>query len=218
MRRIKRSRHKKAIKPINSKKDFNQAIKNNWRYIILFIIFSVGLALGAYIARKGSLGTIFKVDSLFENYAGARINQTVLESLLNAFLPSTIMLIVVYLCGLSAPGGILIFLMPGFRGLGLGLMAGYMYGAYALKGMIYCVATVFPQTAINIIILIVGCVEGLRMSVSVASVFRRSSGQPRLRESMKLYTTRFITLIALTGLASLLETLLITLFAGMLEF
>lgn len=126
------------------------------------------------------------------------------------------LLLILFICGLSACGVPITILIPIFYGLGLGLTQAF-WGAQGGHGLLLSAVFIWPHSLIEMIVLIMGCCESLRMSLLIASQLLPSGSIGGLWKDFKLYITRFLLFVALSFVAGIVDVGLRMLFLPMLQ-
>lgn len=114
-----------------------------------------------------------------------------------ASLASSFWLIVLcFLCGLSVWGFFVAPLIPFVKGIGLGLVTGYLYAVHGWSGFLACLLTVFPGALIFFFALLFAVNHSVHFS---RSLFKKlSSGQPvSFSEQVKKYVFSYCKLFIL---------------------
>ncbi|NMP38161.1 MAG: hypothetical protein GX051_08630 [Clostridiales bacterium] len=206
-----------GIRISNTAKGFLKGAADNWKLLVLASLFIAGMVFGAAAAKTSGSELIQKLTLTFINYTKLRITQGMFANFCNSFISVIVYLIAVFISGLCAVGLPFIGAVPLFRGLGLGLMCGYLYRAYELTGIGYCLLTIYPGAVLSVAALIYACNEGAIMSVDAFSSI--SGKKERTAEStIKLYCTRFAVLFAVTILSAAVDALFTKAFSGFFTF
>lgn len=127
------------------------------------------------------------------------------------------LLVLLWIAGLSACGAPLIVCVPVFWGLGLGL-----YQACCLQdgpgGWLRMALMLLPAAVLELVALLMACSEALRMTLLVAvQLLPRSARCGGLWPDFRLYSLRFLLLLALLLGAGALDVLLRLVCGGMLS-
>ena len=161
------------IKISNGVKGFLKSAADNWKLLILASLFIAGMVFGAAAAKTSNGELIHKLTETFINYTQLRITQGIFANFCNSLISVFVYLIIVYVSGLCAVGIPFISAVPFFRGLGLGMICGYLYKTYELTGIGYCLLTIYPGAVLSVAALIYACNEGALMSVDTLSAIER---------------------------------------------
>lgn len=192
------------------------------RYGILLafgMLLLTGLALGAVCACIADGKTLDSLDFLFTTNLDARLSQSAVGTFCACFASDFIFLLCVYLLGLAAWGIPFLFLLICFKGFGTGLTAGYLCISHSLSGAGFYLLVLLPGTFLFCAALIRFAARAFFCSKRIFRwFFYKTIPAYTLRQELINYSSRFVSTLILTFLASLLDTLLWTLFAGTFQF
>lgn len=127
------------------------------------------------------------------------------------------MVLLIFLSGLSLAGVPFIGAVPVFRGLGLGLVSGYLYRTQGLKGVAYCMLILYPHSVLSVGAMILCALEAWRMSFHFIGLFR-SGGQINFPSELKLYSARFVVFLGIIMLSGVIDAFLSKAFSGFFVF
>ena len=126
------------------------------------------------------------------------------------------LLILVFIAGWSACGMPLLIVIPVFWGIGLGMSEAY-YAANGVSGWLVLAAVLLPHAIMELVAILMGCSEAMRMTVLVTvQLFPRSARCGGLWQDFRLYVIRFLLLAALLLGAGVLDVMLRLLLGGLL--
>ncbi len=118
------------------------------------------------------------------------------------------LLILMFLAGLSVCGAPVAIAVPIFWGIGLGLCEAY-YVSSGLNGWFVIATVLLPHSVMELVALLMGCSESLRMTVLVTvQLMPRSARCGGLWQDFRLYLIRFLLLAALLLGAGVLDVVL----------
>ena len=133
---------------------------------------------------------------------------------MSSFVSSTVFIAVVFLSGLSALGQPLAVAVLLLRGMGWGAAMSQLYSIYGGRGALLSAVFVLLPAVITAAALMIAAREAVAMSnILLCIVFfdRQHNG---LRQTMRLYTVKFLVLEAAAAVSAGLECLLTVIFAG----
>lgn len=123
-----------------------------------------------------------------------------------------LLLLVLYLTGLSPCGLLAAVLVPLFYGMGIGLSEAAQYGTGPI-GVASSALFIVPHAVLCTAALLIGCCETARMSAVIGrQLFPASARGGEISQSFRLYSLRFLLLAALVLLAGVADTVLRVLF------
>jgi len=189
----------------------------NWRLLLLFAIFTAGMLCGAAMLRQGDSVVLLWLKNLFERYHHARAAQTLLATFSYSLLSSLLLIVPAYFCGLCAVGFPVVGLLPFLKGMGTGMLSGYLYAAHALKGLGYSLLLICPGTLFSTLSLLLCCKESIETS---GRLFRVALYQELPREwgGIRIYSLRYAILFLLCVSGALLDAVLNRAFIGFFLF
>lgn len=184
--------------------------------LLLAAMLLSGLFVGSLlIASSGSSVTSF-LETLMKTATTSRATQSFGATFSAAFLSNFYLLLITFLLGFSAISAPVIFLVPLYKGLGLGLSMGYLYMNYGFKGVGYCAFMIVPSAVLSVIAILLGCKESFHFSkifLHYLFVGPKEAGASAL-PALRVYAVRFLLLLALVLGAALIESILTLLFGG----
>lgn len=169
-------------------------LQNNQKLIMLTLIFICGLFVGALTVKNTNAVFGESLKSLVENYYTARNGQSVLHSFLSAFGSECIFLLIAMLFGVCIIGEPILWLLPFVKGLGLGIISGYLYQAYTLQGLTYFSVYVLPAAVLASAALLLACKESILMTRDIAKILLKGESHSSA-EMFKLYILRYTVLL-----------------------
>lgn len=209
---------KRTNRSYHSRKKILNMIAANWQMFLFLFLFILGMAWGC-TAVKNSSGTLNGIlNTIFAGFTTSRMEHSFFATLLNSLLPSLVMVLVVFLSGLSPAGLPLIGAVPIFRGFGLGIVSGFFYQAQGLKGITYCMLMLYPHSILSVTALVLCSLEAWRMSFNFISLFRAGSGQINFSSEIKIYSARFAVFLGIILFSCVMDAFLNKAFSGFFVF
>ena len=108
------------------------------------VLFLAGIALGALFYTNAQQVTTSSLDFLFQTDYQLRGEEPFFSGFLSSMASSFLLVFLCFLCGLSVWGPFAIPTIPVIRGFGLGLVAGYLYASYGVRGGIFYLTVFLP--------------------------------------------------------------------------
>ncbi len=210
---MKRTNHSRR-----DRKKFLNMLAANWQQLLFMFLFILGMAWGCTAVKdsSGTLNSIFQ--SILTGFTASRIEHSFFATLFNSFIPSLAIVLVIFLAGLSPAGVPVVGAVPVFRGFGLGIISGYLYQTQGLKGIAYCLLTIYPHSILSVTALILCSLEAWRMSFHFISLFRADYGQINFSSELKLYTARFSVFLGIIMFSCIMDAFLSKVFSGFFVF
>ena len=185
--------------------------------IIMIALFAAGMIVGAGIIKKGSSTELLDdFTSIFNIYIDHRNTLNAFKLFVNAFIVNLILIAADFCAGMSCIGMPVTVIIPIFKGVGYGVLSGYLFIQYAMNGIGYYLLTVFPSAVIASSVLLLSSSSASIMSKEILSVTLEKK-QPDSTIAIK-YIKRYAVYFAGIVLASAVETILIKAFSYLFVF
>lgn len=128
--------------------------KENWRMLLMGTALLCGMAIGALLIRNRSVMNLTDIENTFHNFFTQRSTQNFFHTFLYSLWTSFPLLLVTYCCGFFALGAPFTVMLPLYKGLGLGVISGYLYAYHGLKGVAFSALLLLPGHFLSTLILI----------------------------------------------------------------
>lgn len=189
------------------------------REILIFsILLLSGLLIGVLVAKNGNESILNQVSRMFDSFYSVRENQSIGSSVINSLKVSCAFWLINLLFGLCIIGVPFVTVIPVIRGLGIGLVTGYIYSIYGIKGIGYCFLIIFPGALISFIALIYAVSDSFKMSLYTLSSCVNSGAPKGGAEKIKIFAVRQIFYLILFALSAFTDGIVNKLFAGVFNF
>lgn len=187
--------------------------------LLMAALLLTGLLLGAAYARSADAQTLRSLDFLFTTNLETRLSKGVFGTFCACFASDFLFLFSAYLLGVAAWGIPFLPLLSCFKGFGVGVTAGFLCLSHGLDGAAFYLLVLLPGSFWFSAVLVCFTAEAFRFS---RGAFRHTFGKhapvSSLRDALLRYSARFLSALGAAFAASLLDTLLWTLFAGTFHF
>ena len=192
--------------------------KNYRTIIFLSILLLLGMVLGTISISAVNMDFIYKVDFLFLNDFKERIASSNLEIFASSLLSLSFFSLLIEFVTLSFFGALLIPVLIAFKGLGIGMTAGYLYLIYGLKGIAFYILILLPGIFVSSIGLIIFAAESFKFSCKFAKkIFPKSDGISIWNE-FKNYIHKIGCAFVILLFSSLLDVGFMAMFSRFFEF
>lgn len=189
------------------------------REILMFsILLLSGLLIGVLVAKNGNESILAQVSRMFDSFYSVRENQSIGASVINSLKVSCAFWQINILFGLCIIGIPFVTAIPVIRGLGIGLVTGYIYSIYGIKGIGYCFLIIFPGALISFIALIYAVSDSFKMSLYTLSSCVNSGAPKGGAEKIKIFAVRQIFYLMLFAVSAFIDGIVNKLFAGVFNF
>lgn len=203
---------------VNITKLKHKNIKKNIIFIIFFFIFFVGIIIGAVSESKADDELLKKLDFVFLTNFNAKCSQNIFSIFISSFASVFIFLIVIFLLGLSVWGGIIVAIIPFFKGYGYGLSVGWLYYTHGFYGIIYNILIILPGAFICSAVIIAASQEAFKNSLKFMSYLLRSDSSAELHTYTNRFLASMLWCLALGAVSSLTDMFFSICFSWIFNF
>lgn len=187
---------------------FGEFLTENRRLLSFLGLFFIGV-LGGVLVFTTSHGVLSKeLSVMLDIPAVTQGFQGGISGLFSSCFSTVVLLLLLFLAGMSACGAPVAVLVPIFYGLGLGLTEAYYYGAGG-RGVLFTALLVVPHSLIAAAALLMGCSESLRLSLLLSGQLLPTSAHcGGLWQDFRLYCVRFLIFFGLAFGAGVVDVCL----------
>ena len=190
-------------------KGFNRkALKSNQTITILCILLLTGMFLGAVCVKHADEAMLEKIKLLTGTYISSGASRSILDNFLSYISADTVFIIISVFFGLCVIGEPILWTLPMIRGLGLGLITGFVYKTYSVQGVLYSTVLIVIPAVISSLAMAVSCKESILSSREIKSALKEDGKQFNYSEFLKLFAVRNLILYAFVILSGLVGCLL----------
>lgn len=186
--------------------------------LIFSLLLILGILIGVFTAKNGNSNILTQVKNMFDSFYSIRENQSIILSACNSLKVSGVFWIINLIFGMCIIGIPFVSVIPTIRGLGIGLVTGYIYSIYGLKGIGYCFLVIFPGALISFIALIYSVSDSFKMSLCTLGVSLNTGTQKGGADKIKIFIIRQIFYLILFVIAAFVDGITNNLFAGIFNF
>lgn len=190
---------KGTVLSIKSLKIGNFIAKNNV-LVILVALFIAGIAAGTFSYHKVHILAEYS-NTYIERFILQRFESSFFSVVLNSFMESMLMLLILFTFGTSMMGVILAPFSLFARGVLYGSVTALLYSDYSVKGIAFNAVLVLPPAILLISALLLASSESVRFSLIIAKMSLPGSSPFNLSVDFRSYCGRylFITLLVLAS-------------------
>ncbi len=181
--------------------------RNRLLLLLVFSLFS-GVLIGSIIIGESTTVASLDLSVHVAHHFAQRSQNGILVSALRSFGSAVVYLFLVYLSGMSVWGSIALVLLPACKGLGIGVVCGYLYLSQGLHGLALSLLVVIPISFANSLLLVVACRYSLPFSTKLAAYCFSYSFAEQETISLRIYHLRFLLLLLMEVFVSLADGLL----------
>ncbi len=205
-------------KSLFQKYGFANGRKHKKTLILLFICLILGMIFGAISVSYFNLESIYKLDFLFLNDFKGRINQSNLEIFISSFSILSLFALFTELNALSCWGAFFIPFIVAFKGIGLGISAGYLYLIYGLKGIAFYLLILLPGifiSSVGITLLAGGC---MKFSFKLLKSTISKDKKENLRSILKQHLKKSAYCLIILAISSAIDVCFMIMFSRFFNF
>lgn len=190
----RRKRHATIIATrLHKKRSYDGVLKQNQKLVILTVLLICGLILGALADKKATGTSAEPLRDIVENYYKVKTEQTFLQNFLSTLGTESVYMGIALIFGVCVAGEPVLWLLPLIKGLGLGMISGYLYQAHAVEGLIYFSAVILFPSVIASASELFACKESILMSRDINRILLKKQPADGA-EMFKLYFMRYAVL------------------------
>lgn len=182
--------------------------ENRWQYLLLALIFLVGVLVGDYKSLGLTNGVKSHLLALIDDYLQGGVNVDLDKQviLFNSFINQGKSVIAVWFLGLTIIGMPLILGVVFLKGFSLGFTIGFLIKERGILGILITMLSILPQNLIYIPLLIVWSVLGINFTLYITRG-RQLSGLP-LGKGLLRYTLLMLASLVIVLVGALIEAYL----------
>jgi len=195
-----------------------KALKNiveNSRIFVLAFLFVSGVFIGA-VSGNSETEISNKTADIINSFIVSKNQNEFVDIIINSFISNGILMLTNVFLAFSLIGYPFLVWLPCIKGIGLGAFAGYLYSAYKITGLGYCIMTVFPGAIVSTVALIIACNDSCDYSKNAFMKSLRGRGQFE-KDETKIYLIRQSILIGVCIISSIIDSVFNLVFSGFFE-
>lgn len=191
-------------------------ILDNSRLYFLTAFFIIGIIIGAVSIKSDSGGVTDSLRQVVESYTKLRAEQGIAANFCNSFAINALFSAAVIFLGFSLIGYPFIMLTPIVKGMGIGMVSGYMYSVYKFIGLGYSLLIIYPGAVISVFAFILACSHSCEYSRNAYAKAIQGRGQFE-KDETKLFAVRQLIMLGVAAAGSLVDALFAAMFSGFFE-
>lgn len=174
--------------------------------ILTLALFAFGMIVGAGLLKSESSDFIRDFVSVFDAYTEARGSQKIYTVFFHSLVVNFLFLVSAFGFGLSCIGLPVTVLLPVIKGLGLGIVSGYLFSHFAMSGIGYYLLTILPGAVLTNSALLLACNGSSLMSMDIlATVTSRKTPDGGM---IRNYLKKYLILLIVTLIGSVVDAVL----------
>lgn len=189
-------------------------LKSNQTLTLLCTLLLTGMFLGAVCVKHADETMLESIKSLTGTHISSGVSRSILDNFLSYISADTVFIILSVFFGLCVIGEPILWILPLIRGLGLGLITGFVYKTYSVQGVLYSTVLIVIPAVISSLAMAVSCKESILSSREIKSALKEDGKQFNYGEFLKLFAVRNLILYAFVVLSGLIGCLLTYFLSG----
>ncbi|MBR5273085.1 MAG: stage II sporulation protein M [Clostridia bacterium] len=181
-------------------------LEKNYNVIILTILIGFGIVIGALIFSKTTSDLNNSIDVLYDNFVSSAREKSFISNFTDTFINSMVYLFLFFIMGTNAVGIPFIYFITCIKGIGNGIISGYLYSTFGLQGVGFSTLVIFPYALISGIIVILMGDSSIKLSKNIfLSMTGKSYTESEI--TIKKYCINFIIYTAFFIVASMIDAI-----------
>jgi len=194
---------------------FNRKIlKSNQTLTLLCTLLLTGMFLGAVCVKHADEAMLEKIKLLTGTYISTGVSRSILDSFFSYISADTVFIILSVFFGLCVIGEPVLWVLPMVRGLGLGIITGFVYKTYSVQGVLYSTVLILLPAVVSSLAMAVSCKESILSSREIRTALKEDGKQFNFKEFLKLFAVRNLILYAFVILSGVIGCLLTYFISG----
>lgn len=194
------------------------SLYQNYRLLIFCFTFILGLLIGSLVVKNSDSTVNNLISETFNTYISNRTGQTFFKTFFYSFTSLLPYLIAAYFLGLSIVGVFFVPFVVLIRGLGIGLISGFLYSVHSLKGIAFTVLLIAPYCLVSTFGLILACRESFGFSLMLLKAASSKSSSVNLHDDYKLYCIRYLVIVVIFIFSAFLDSVMSLAFMRFFNF
>ncbi|MBR1663712.1 MAG: stage II sporulation protein M [Ruminococcus sp.] len=177
-------------------------------FISLCLLTLLGVLFGTLLFIYADEDRTQALLALGDSFISDRLSLDPGALLLKVFGVGALFMITAFILGLCAVGQPFCIIVLIYRAVGFGSAMAQVYGASGKEGFREFIFLYFPEGAAALLILILAARESLSMSGIILRRLISDRGYENTKEITKLYSVKFMILLAIYGVCSLVQCIM----------
>lgn len=187
----------------------------NSRIYFMAIFFASGIIIGAATLSNASEFQR-EILGLIDSYTVLKSEQSILSNFCNSLAVGTAFIALNIFLAFSLIGYPFIMLLPFFRGMGMGIVCGFLYSAYKLTGLGYSILVIYPGAIVSTAAFLLACNDSCEYSKNAYLKAIQGRGQFEKNET-KVYLIRQLIFSGVCAASAFIDALFSKIFSGFFE-
>ncbi|MDD7194784.1 MAG: stage II sporulation protein M [Clostridiaceae bacterium] len=195
-------------------KVIKKALENS-RIYFLTSFFSIGIIIGA-TAINNDFEVTEKLSAVIDSFIVLRSGQGILHNFCNSLTINSLFIASNLFFGFSLIGYPFIMWLPFLRGMGIGMVSGYLYSVYKLTGLGYSVLIIYPGAVVATFSFILACNASCEYSKNAYAKAVRGRGQFE-KDETGVFVMKQLVLLGISAVSALIDAMTAAAFSRFFE-
>lgn len=165
------------------------------RYHILFFATMLGGIVGGVLLQTVNHSVNSKISQQFEAFVKINADKSFFELVAGNVFYNFLYLVLPLFFGVSAIGYAFMYLVPLFKGLGIGATCALIYSMFGIRGIGYCAVLIYPVALLQLFVILLSCNESYHMSSEIFALLRKRNTADEIRINLFFLRYAVIALI-----------------------
>ena len=186
-------------------------------FIVLCVLFIVGIALGSSVLSKNSWLSQ-NTELFFKGFVDVHTKKTFFKKLLYCFVRYIVVIILYFISGASLLGVAVTPFITVWQGIVIGSVMSYLYASHGLSGIAFNAIILIPPLAIFVVCCFFAARYAIDFSISIAKLTMPKCRPASLYIGFKNYSGKYLIIVGVALICCLIEIILNLLFLKFFNF
>ena len=186
----------------------------NSKIYLLTLFFSVGIIIGASALKN--INEFNCISEIINSYTSLKSNQGFISNFLCSFIVNSIFIIISSFLALSLIGYPLLMTLPIFKGLGMGIVCGYLYNVYRFTGLGYALLIIYPGAIVSTFSFLLSCSNCCEYSKNAYLKAIQGRGHFE-KDETKVFIFKQLIFLCICAVSAAIDTVFTKIFSSLFE-
>ncbi len=187
----------------------------NSKIFFLTAFFAIGILMGAFVINKNS-NIISNLSGLIDSYTVLKSGQGIIANFCNSLSVNAVFIAISLFLSFSLIGYPFIMCLTVLRGMGMGIVCGYLYSTYKLIGLSYSLLIIYPGAVVSTFAFILACNDGSEYSRNAYAKAIQGKGQFE-KDETRIFLIRQLIFLGVCAVSAIIDALVSTAFSRFFE-
>lgn len=180
----------------------NKFFKINKIVFLMCLLFVIGLIIGLVLLSKNKAVLAFS-KKVFSDYFILRSKKSFFKIFFSSFLSSLVFLLFIFVSGASVLGVITVPFFVTAKGFLFGILCGYAFNTFSLKGVAFNAMILIPGSIVGLISYLFAAKHSVLFSCDFIKLIFPKSRPINLFGGFRDYTYKYFTVVCFTLISAL---------------